>query len=177
MEAVGVPASQFRPDPEGLIGGMPHAEHPLVPANRADAPAHLIRERLKRQALVGGGQPGGQRIRRAAGGRVQEGVDRLPEAALEQLLVSPERNKPRAGSGGRSGEMSRKVEPVNRVQEKQRAHPLVEVVGAPAKSVQRFAGREKGGGVGAGAKEVERLVANLGIRRRDDPDQRVVHKR
>ena len=49
-------ASQGGADFQGVVGGVAHAEHPLVAADRADAAADLVGQGLEADGLVGGGQ-------------------------------------------------------------------------------------------------------------------------
>ncbi len=53
---------QLRPEPERMIGRMPHAEHPLIAAHRAHAAPDLVGECLKRELVI--------RLRKGAGNRI-----------------------------------------------------------------------------------------------------------
>ena len=58
---------QLRPDAQRLVGRVAHAEHPLVAAHRAHAPAHLVGQRLERQPVVGRRQRAADGVTRALG--------------------------------------------------------------------------------------------------------------
>ncbi len=80
---------QLRPDAQRVIGRVPHAEHPLIAAHRADAAADLVGQRLKRQPVVSRRQ--GARDGVAGAFRLlhrQEMINGLLEPALEQVLVA-----------------------------------------------------------------------------------------
>ena len=127
---------QFGADAQGVIGRVSGAEHPLVAAHGADAAPHLVGQRLKRQAAIGGGQgarDGGTGSLGGLDGR--EDSDGLFEAALEQGVIAGERNKRTRAAV----ELIRQVKAVNRIEEKQRAHALIKVVTGAAKSLERCA--------------------------------------
>ena len=56
IRATRIARGQLGMNPQRLIGGMPHAEHPLIAAHRAHTTAHLIGQRLKGQPVIRGGQ-------------------------------------------------------------------------------------------------------------------------
>ena len=127
---------QFGPDAQGLVDGMPHAEHPLIAPDGADTATDLIRERLEGQPMIGRGQGGTDAVAGAFGLLLgQEGIDRLLESTMEQVLESAERNQP-TGAPALAGEHGGKMEAMQGVQEEQRANPLVEVGGATPEAVQ-----------------------------------------
>ncbi len=94
----GAPA-EFGADAQRLVGGMAHAEHPLVAAHRAHAAAHLVGERLEAEPMIGGGQGAAQAV---AGPmlllRLQEDFDGFFETAMQQVFVAFEGNQARARS-------------------------------------------------------------------------------
>src|SRR5207244_4445549 len=93
VAAVGVRTQEFGSEPQGLIGGMTHPEHPLVPAHRADAAPDLIRERLKGEPMVGSRQGARQRVTRALGSLCGEKlVDCFLETAPQEMFAAFERN-------------------------------------------------------------------------------------
>ena len=119
---------------------MAHAKHPLIAAHRADAAPHLIGERLESEPVIRGGERAAQRVARSVGLlRGGENLDRLLETALEQLLVAVKRNLPAGFQLRARGQM----EAMNRVEEKERADPLVEILAAAAEGVERVAFREQ----------------------------------
>jgi len=165
--------AQFGPQAQGVVGGMAHAEHPLVAAHRTHAPADLVRQRLEPEPVVRRRQRAGDGIARAF--RLLHGqklVQGLLEAALEQMLVAGEGDERAAAGGGGGGRQAfRQMEPVDRVKEEQRAHALVEVFAAPAEVVQPRALVQEVAGGQAGAGGGERLVAPGGVGRGDELDQ------
>src|SRR6185369_13277585 len=115
-----------------------------------DAAAHLVRERLEREALAGGGQCRGERrVDAVAALLVVQERDRLLEAAGEQVAVRRGRHVRRRAALEAIGE----AEAVDRVEEEQRAHALVEVSGPVAELLER------------GALAQELLVREAGDRR------------
>ena len=65
------------------------------------------------------------------------------EAPLEQMLETPEGNHALAvGSGLRPEDLLRQMKAMNRVQEKQRADALIQVVALPAEGIQFRASRQ-----------------------------------
>ena len=115
---------------------MAGAEHPLVAANRANAAAHLVGQRLKTQGAVSGGQRAGGGGARARGGlALQKDVQRLPESAFQQAGIASVWNR-RAAS---TSLPERNVESVYGVEEEQRAYPFVKVVARPAEAVESVA--------------------------------------
>ena len=92
-EAAGVALEQFGANPEGRVFRVRGAKHPLVPAHRAHAAPYLVRERLKAQRTVPGGQgarEGSAGSRGGLGG--EEYVERFFEPALQQAGVTGEGN-------------------------------------------------------------------------------------
>jgi hypothetical protein len=109
-EEVVVLFQEFGTNAEGVIGGVAHAEHPLVAADGADGAADLVGEGLEGELVVGGGEGGGDAI----GGAVlfldvEEGVDGFFEVASEEAFVTSEGD----GAGGFGGEYFREVEAVD----------------------------------------------------------------
>src|SRR5207244_13033078 len=105
--------------------------------------AHLVRESLKCQPVVGRGEGAGRGIVWALVLlRRQELVDGFLEPPLQQLLVAFERDVA-AGSGrcaaGAVQEPGREMEAVDGVEKKQRAHALIEIVAPAADGIQRRA--------------------------------------
>ena len=124
---------QLRPDAQRLVGRVADAEHPLVAAHRAHAAPHLVGQGLEAQAVIGLGQRAGDRLARPLRClRLQEDVDGLLEAALQQVGVAVERDEAPALHAGLAGQ----VEAVDGVEEEQRPHALVEVVAGAAEGVQ-----------------------------------------
>ncbi len=116
---------QRRPHPEGLVGRVADAKHPLVAAHRAHAAADLVGQGLEAQAAVGFGEGAGQCVVERLG---QEDVDSLLEAAFEQIRVAIKRHQ---AAGGEPW-FQRQVKAIDGIKEEEGAHPFVEVVaGAP----------------------------------------------
>src|SRR5581483_7008647 len=100
---------------------MRRAEHPLISADRAHAEADLVRERLKAQRPVTGGESARNlRARRGAVLRQEDG-DGFLEAALQQVSIAFVRNQRAAGSPG----TKRQMEAVDGVEKEERANTLV----------------------------------------------------
>ena len=130
----GIAGGEFPADAQRLVGRVAHAEHPLVAGHAAHAAAHLVGQCLEREFLIGGGQCAGNPVARAIivlG--LEKQIDGFLEAPLQQMLVAVERN----GPGLLVGEKRRQVEAVDGVEEKQRPHPVVEVVALAAEVIQR----------------------------------------
>ena len=158
---------QFRPDAQGVIGGMANAKHPLVAAKAADAPPHLIGQRLEPEIAIRCREGAGDRVRRSVGFlRRKESLDRLLEPPVQQMLVAlvgnqrgiemadptalslrkPNRvsdsafRKPnRVSDGDLPCQPCRHVKPVDRVEKKQCPHAFVEVAAFAAKPLERGA--------------------------------------
>src|SRR5690349_760989 len=68
---------------------MPHAKHPLVAPDRANALADLVREGLKPETVIGRRQRAGDGIVWTGYGlRSQKAIDRFFEAALQEVFVA-----------------------------------------------------------------------------------------
>src|SRR5688572_10012455 len=119
-----------------MIRGMARAKHPLVAANAPYAPADLIGERLETQVVIRRREGTADGVAGAVSALCgEERVDRFLETPVEQVLVALERNR----RATRRCELRRDVEPVNREEEEQRPHALVEVVARSAKRLERVA--------------------------------------
>ena len=149
---------QFGTHAQRMIRRMAHAKHPLVAAHGTHAAPHLIRQRLKADALIHGGQRAGNRV---AGTHVflhgQKLVQRLLKPAVQQMFKSFERNH----AAGARGQFPRQMKTVNRVKEKQSANAFVKVVAAAAKGIQFGAGRDQLVRRSPRANGVERPVIGL----------------
>src|SRR5206468_11362380 len=62
VTAVAARPEKLGPKAQRLVGGMAHAEHPLVAADRAHAAAHLIGQRLEGQPMIRRGEGAAERI-------------------------------------------------------------------------------------------------------------------
>ena len=95
MGAVGgMGLQEFGPQAQGLVGGVAHAEHPLVAADRADTAAHLVGQRLEGQAMIGGRQGAGDGVAGASGLlHGQEMVNGLFKPSAEQVFVAGKRDE------------------------------------------------------------------------------------
>ena len=155
---------QLAADAERVLGGVSHAEHPLVAAHGADGFPHLVGECLESELVIRGGKCGGNCVAGALGFlNGKEGIDGLGETPCEQMAVSFEGDVSLV-----SARQYRQVVAVDRVEEKQGADALVEIAGAAAEGVERgglgeelFAGKP---GAGFG----ERAVAEGGFVRGND---------
>lgn len=138
--AVRAGMKQFAAEAQGMIGGMAHAEHPLIAAHGAHAAADLIGERLNRQPVIGHGQRAGNGIRRAVMLlHPEKGGDGLFKPAFQQMRVTMERNQgPRADA-----RLEWQMKPVNHIKEKQRANAFVEIFTAPTERFESGAFREQ----------------------------------
>ena len=148
-----------------MVLRMAHAEHPLVAAHRAHAAPHLVRQRLKADALIHRRQRAGERVAGAAALlRGEKLFQRLFKPAVQQMFEPLERDHPRRAcaavcpadeTGGlRKGKTAR--EPVRKDCRSGGGRPPVPRR-RPAIPSRR-----------AGANRVQRLVANLRVRRGDD---------
>ena len=87
---------EFRSQSQWLIGGMTHAEHPLVASHGAHTASDLVGEGLKSQSVVSGRQGRGDAIGRPLRLELSEkAVDGLFEAAVEQMFEASKRNQTR----------------------------------------------------------------------------------
>ncbi len=162
------PLQQFGTDPQRMILGMPDAEHPAIARDAADTASHLIGERLEGELVVRLSQRAGRRFARAVSClSLQKGVDRLGEAPFEQMMVTVERNS----SVGRRRQRPRQVITVDRRQEEERAHPVVEVVAATPEAIESLDMRQQLVGRCVAADGIERTVADRRIVADDDLDQ------
>ena len=124
--AVRVAAQELRADTERLVERMAHPEHPLVATHAAHAPAHLVRKGLKTEPLVRCRQRAADRVGRPAASLfLQKDLDGLLKSSLKQMLETPEGDQTPLCDLC----LRRDLEPVHRVQEKQRPNALVEVGG------------------------------------------------
>ena len=170
-----VTPEQFRPDPQGVIGRVPHAEHPLVAAHRANAAADLVGQGLKCQPVIRGGQgarDGVSRPLRLLHG--QEAIDRFFKSALQQVFVTAERDERTCALLGGSGgglQLGRQVETVDGVKEEQGPDPLVKVFTVPAEGVQPVALLKQYLQRQPATCAFERLVAQRWVRGGDDRDE------
>jgi hypothetical protein len=101
---------QFGAQTQRMIGRMPHAEHPLIAADGADASAHLIGQGLKRQPMIRRGQGGANGVAGPVHSlRGQEIIDGFLEPALEQMFETTVGH-----ASGRAGrEAGRQMKTVN----------------------------------------------------------------
>jgi len=168
---VGGLLEQFRTDPQRLVGGMSHAEHPLVATHRADAAAHLVGQRLEGEAVVGRGQgraePVGRPVRLLV---AEKGVDRLLEPPAEELLEPVERDE---GLGAAGTQPAGQMEPVDRGEQEERPDPLIEVFRAAPERLERLAGRPQFLQRSSRGPGIERPVADGGILGGDQFDKRM----
>jgi len=139
---------------------MPHPEHPLIALDHPDAAADLIGERLEAEPLVGRGQGARDAVGRTLGPlHREEVIERLLEPAVQQQ-VEPGTRYQALARPSRRRQPARQVEPVNGIEEEERAHTLVEVVARAPEGIElgtlgQQVGRRRGPAPG-----VERLVAN-----------------
>ena len=162
--AVTIVRKELAADAQRVLGGVTHAEHPLVAAHGADGFTDLVGECLESELVIRGGKGGGDRIAGALFAlRGEEGIDGLGETPREEMAVSFE-----GDVAVLSARQNRQVVAVDRIKEKQGADALVEVAGSTAERVERgclgeelFAGKP-----GAGFRE--RAVAEGGFVRGDD---------
>lgn len=177
-ETRGGTGAEFGSYAERVIGGVADAKHPLVTAHGADAAADLVGERLEGEAVVGGGEGGGEAVAGsllALGG--EERIDGFLETTGEQLFVAAEGNET-WGSGldwAVSSEFGGEMEAVDGIEEEKGADAVVEVGGLTAEVVEDLAGGEQMGGVEGGTEEVEGLIADAWIIGGDDRQEGVIH--
>ncbi len=138
VTAVAAGPEQLGPKAQRLVGGMAHAEHPLVAAHRAHAPTHLIGEGLESESMIRRGEGAGKSVARAlARLGSQEVVDGFLEAAPEQVLIALERDEAGGVGSGvvRVPEFLGKVKAVDGIEEEQRAHSFVKIAAAATELV------------------------------------------
>ncbi len=155
-------AEKFGSDAERLVGGMTDAEHPLVAADRADAAADLVGERLEPEVVIGGSERAGDAVGRRA---PEEDVNGFLEAAVEEMFVPGKRHQ--AGARQFFGQ----VEPVHRVEKEECPDTLVKIIGLTAELVERGSLSEKRVERRLPAEGVEGLVARRGVGGGDDGDK------
>jgi hypothetical protein len=113
--------------------------------------------------MVGCSESGGNRVARAVLGlEFAKGIDRLFKPAGEELFISGKGNESRGlrATGVIEGQARRKMEAVNRRQEKQSPSSVIQVLTAGAEVLEPFAlGNELLGG-GAGACDLERTITH-----------------
>ena len=161
-------ATGLEADAEGVVGGMAHAEHPLVSANGAYRTPDLVGEGLEGELVVGGSEGGGDAIGWAVfflNG--EEGIDGFFKAAAEEVFVTVEWD----GAGVAGGKFFGEIKAVDRLQEKDGTDAMVEVVRAAAEGVELGALCEQGRGIERGADFGERTVAGVGVLGSDDGDE------
>ena len=146
---------------------MSDAGHPLVAAHRSHAAAHLGRQRLESEPLIGRGQGARQSCGRAHGRERQQSVNGFMETPLQNLRQRFRRH----GLPGRHAGFIRQMEAVNRVQKKLRPHPLVQVVAFAAEPVERHSLLHQLRDACLLAKAIERPVPALAGNGGDDADQ------
>jgi len=159
-EEVVVLGEEFGADTEGVVGGVSHAEHPLVAANGADGFADLVGEGLEGELVVGGGEGGRDAIGRAVLFlNVEKGVERFFKLACEKVFVSLKWDR----AGGLGGKFFGEVKAVDCLQKKEGADPVVEIVGLATEGIELLALGEKGGGIEGCAGFGEGAVASGGV--------------
>src|SRR5204863_329598 len=118
--------------------------------------------------MVSFGQRAANRVGRTGGLLIlKKCFDRFLEAALEQMLVAVKWNQPPR----LEARFLRQMEAVNRIEKKQRPHPLVEVRALMAKLLQLRGGGEQLFERSWPAKRVQRLIAHSRVWTFDDVDQ------
>src|SRR5438094_8501257 len=147
---------------------MADARHPLVPPHGSHAAPDLVRQRLKSQSVVRRRQTA--RNRRAGAFRrlrLEQDFDPLFEAPFQDTGAGGDRDEPAMVHARLVGE----IEPVDRVEEKLRAHPRVQVIARPPEFVERGARVEEGSRAGRTAEAIERSIPDFRILGPDDADQ------
>ena len=162
---------EFWPQSQWLIGGMAHAEHPLIASHGSHTASHLIGEGLESQSVVGGRQGRGDAI----GGTLrlklsEKAVDGLFEAAVEQMFEAGKRDQTCMARGA---EFWWKVKPLEGRQKEQGPHPLVQILGLSAEPVQGRAGVQQLSQCGRPGPSLQGTVPHGGLRRRNEVDERV----
>ena len=124
---------KLRADAQRMIAGMAHAEHPLIAPHGAHTSAHLIRQRLKTEALVRRGQRAADAVTGAFDRLMREEiVDGLAEPAIQQMQVAGKRNRAARIQPRLLGQMIA----VNRIEEKKRADAVVQIARLAAKCIE-----------------------------------------
>ena len=144
-----------------MVRGMSDAKHPLIAAEPAHAPPHLIGQRLEAEVAIGGGKGARDRVRRPMLLlRGKKTFNRLFEPSAQQVLVAVVGNqcgialprptaaaaevlclrKPnRVSDGGSPRQSCRHMEPVNGIQKEKPPHPFVEVATFMTESLEGIA--------------------------------------
>jgi len=113
---------------------MTGAEHPLIAAHRAHTAPDLVRECLKTQPMIGGGQRTTKPIAGAGYGLcLQKFADGLFVAPFQQHVESTERNQAAAPRCQLAGQMKT----MHGIQKEQRPHPFIEIRAALSMLFQR----------------------------------------
>ena len=85
---IGITGQQAGMHAQRIVGGMPHAEHPLIAPHCSHTLAHLIGQRLEGQLVIGSRQCTRQRIRwRTCEGSHKQGYCFF-EAPIEQVHIA-----------------------------------------------------------------------------------------
>ncbi len=172
---------QLGPDPQGVVGGVPHAKHPLVAPQAPHAPADLVGERLEAEFAVGVGEAACERVAHAVLGlALAKRLDRLLEPAVQKMLVARVGNEALVwvcgGGAALPGERRRQEVAVDRRKQEQRPHPLVEAFALPTESLEpRGLGKEPVGRKPR-ADALDRPVPHRRVGRRDDFDEAGFHE-
>src|SRR5581483_547419 len=168
----GAAVQQFRPDAQGLIRRMAHAEHPLVAAHRAHTSTHLVRQRLDSQSIIRIGERARNGVVRPFRRlRSEKYLQRLLEPTLQQMRVTPERHQPPLFHA----RFQRQVKSMNRIKKKQRPYAFVEVFAAVSKSLQFLTLAQQLRQGRAAAERIQRLVARRCARGCDDLNKAACH--
>ena len=163
---------QLGPDAQRMIGGMAHAEHPLIAAHRAHAAADLVRQRLQGQPLIGHGQRAGNRVGRPIRRlRLEKSGDGLFKSALQQLRVAGKRNQ----GPGVDIRLQRQMKPVDGIKKQQGANPFVKIFTAMTERLEFGAFDQQLRHRCGAANGVERLVAHRRVRRGDELNEFAGH--
>ena len=125
---------EFWPQSQWLIGGMAHAEHPLVAPHGSHTASHLIGEGLESQSVVSGRQGRSDAFGGTLGLKLSEkAVDGLLEAAVEEMFEAGKRDQTCMARGA---EFWWKVKSLEGRQKEQGPHPFVQILGLSAEPVQ-----------------------------------------
>ena len=152
-----------RDDPKRVVTGMAGPEHPLVPPDGPDAGADLVGKGLEPQAPVRRGECAGNPIPwpafRLYG---QKPLDGLLESTIQEVFVGVKRDPPARGNPLTGGN----VKAVNRVEEKECAHLLVQAASGVPEFLEGMAFGQKLRERGGEAEGVKRPVAQAWIVRK-----------
>ena len=159
---------QLGTDSQRYISRMPGTKHPLVAADCAHASAHLIRQRLKRQPMIGFPKCAGERNGWAISQQTrQKDVNSFRISAVEHVLIAAVRD----ASAFTADKLSRQMKAVNRIEEEETADAIIQVVAGSPILVELLTFHKQFVERQAEAGSVERSIADSDVGRNDNVEE------